>query len=166
MNSNRSLSDTINRKIIQAIFCAFFITLSTNCSSQTVRFDVTELVIETANGNRVNITAEIAETDEQRQRGLMERDKLDDGKGMIFIFSQDQMVSFWMKDTRIPLSIAFISADGDILEIRAMEPFNLSPVRSSRSVRFALEVPQSWFSRAGIAVGDRLLNSRDLTRRN
>jgi uncharacterized membrane protein (UPF0127 family) len=63
-------------------------------------------------------------------------------------------MSFWMKNTLIPLSIAFIATDGRIIEIKDMEPLNLSPVQSSRSVRYALEVPQGWFSRAGIGVGD------------
>jgi uncharacterized membrane protein (UPF0127 family) len=59
-----------------------------------------------------------------------------------------------MKNTFIPLSIAFIAADGRITEIRDMQPHDESPVRSSRSVRYALEVPQGWFGRAGVKPGD------------
>jgi uncharacterized membrane protein (UPF0127 family) len=59
-----------------------------------------------------------------------------------------------MKNTLIPLSIAFIASDGRIIEIKDMEPLNQSVVRSSRSVRYALEVSQGWFSRAGINIGD------------
>jgi uncharacterized membrane protein (UPF0127 family) len=61
-----------------------------------------------------------------------------------------------MKDTLIPLSIAFITHDGRILEIRDMRPGDLTPIRSSRSVRYALEVPQGWFGRMGIKPGDRV----------
>jgi uncharacterized membrane protein (UPF0127 family) len=61
-----------------------------------------------------------------------------------------------MKNTLVPLSIAYIAHDGRILDIFDMEPGNLNPVKSSRSVRYALEVPQGWFSRAGIVIGDKL----------
>jgi uncharacterized membrane protein (UPF0127 family) len=84
----------------------------------------------------------------------MNRKTLEDGRGMLFIFDRDQIMSFWMKNTLIPLSIAFISKDGRILEIRDMEPLNETPVRSSRSARYALEAPQGWFDRAGIKAGD------------
>jgi uncharacterized membrane protein (UPF0127 family) len=68
------------------------------------------------------------------------------------VFEKDEVLSFWMKNTTIPLSIAFISAEGRLLEIRDMEPLNLNSIRSSRSVRYALEVPQGWFTRAGIPL--------------
>lgn len=86
----------------------------------------------------------------------MFRDQLSDGRGMIFVFERDEILSFWMKDTRIPLSIAFIASDGRILEIRDMEPFSLASVSSSRSCRYALETPKGWFERAGAAVGDKV----------
>jgi uncharacterized membrane protein (UPF0127 family) len=85
----------------------------------------------------------------------MYRKSLDDGKGMLFVFDRDESLSFWMKNTLIPLSIAFIASDGRILEIRDMEPESLTPVHSSRSVRYALEVPQGWFDRAGVKPEDR-----------
>jgi uncharacterized membrane protein (UPF0127 family) len=87
----------------------------------------------------------------------MHRKKLPDGEGMLFVFERDEMLSFWMKNTLIPLSIAFIASDGRIMEIRNMEPGNLDPVRSSRSVRYALEVPQGWFDRVGLRAEDRLI---------
>jgi uncharacterized membrane protein (UPF0127 family) len=86
----------------------------------------------------------------------MYRKKINDGEGMLFIFEQDQVLAFWMKNTLVPLSIAYISGDGRIIEIYDMEPGNLMSVRSSRSVRFALEVPQGWFGRSGIEPGDKL----------
>jgi uncharacterized membrane protein (UPF0127 family) len=103
------------------------------------------------------IVAEIASTADERSRGLMERTKLPDGEGMLFVFEKDQTLSFWMKNTLIPLSIAYISSGGGILEIHDMKPQDLTPIHSSRSARYALEVPQGWFARAGIAVDDRLL---------
>jgi uncharacterized membrane protein (UPF0127 family) len=119
-----------------------------------------DLRIEKAGGSGApaRIRAEIARTDDERARGLMYREKLEDGEGMLFVFERDQLLSFWMKDTLIPLSIAYISSGGRILEIHDMIPRDLSPVRSSRSARYALEVPQGWFRRAGAEVGDRLVS--------
>jgi uncharacterized membrane protein (UPF0127 family) len=88
----------------------------------------------------------------------MFRKEVKDGEGMFFIFERDQVLSFWMKNTLVPLSIAYISRDGEILEIRDLEPGNLNPVVSSRSCRYALEVPEGWFGRVGIGPGDRLVS--------
>jgi uncharacterized membrane protein (UPF0127 family) len=131
---------------------------------QGARFKKAALVIETAARKQVTLDVEVAREPEQHEQGLMYRRSLADGAGMLFVFERDRILSFWMKNTSIPLSIAFISADGVILETRDMEPFNLAPVQSSRSARFALEVPQSWFSRAGISAGDRILGTHDLMR--
>jgi uncharacterized membrane protein (UPF0127 family) len=103
------------------------------------------------------IRTEIARTEDERAQGLMGRKTLPDGEGMLFVFERDQILSFWMKNTLVPLSIAFISSEGRILEIRDMRPQDLTPIQSSRSARYALEVPQGWFVRAGIAAGDYLL---------
>ena len=132
----------------------FFLFFLSSCQA-TEKFEKREITIDTA-GGRVPIIAEIARTDAQREQGLMFRKELNDGNGMLFIFERDQILSFWMKNTFIPLSIAYISHDGRILEIYDMEPESLEPVRSSRSARYALEVPQNWFDRAGIRIGDRL----------
>ena len=121
---------------------------------ETIEFTIT------GSSGDVIILAEIARTDEQRAQGLMHRQELKDGHGMLFVFERDQFLSFWMKNTYIPLSIAYISSGGRILEIYDMEPHNLSPISSSRSVRYALEVPQGWFDRVGIGTSD-ILNLRD-----
>jgi uncharacterized membrane protein (UPF0127 family) len=102
------------------------------------------------------LKAEIARTDDERSTGLMYRKNLPDGEGMLFIFDRDQVLSFWMKNTLIPLSIAFIAQDGRILEIRDMQSQSLNTIKSSRSARYALEVPQGWFGKVGVGPGDRL----------
>jgi uncharacterized membrane protein (UPF0127 family) len=122
------------------------------CSSQ--KFKTTLLSIEREDSTAVNITVEIARTDEERSTGLMRRKKLGDGEGMIFVFDRDQQLSFWMKNTIIPLSIAFIASDGRIIEIKDMYPNDTNSVKSSRSLRYALEVPQGWFRRANVKPGD------------
>jgi uncharacterized membrane protein (UPF0127 family) len=84
----------------------------------------------------------------------MNRKKIPDGTGMIFIFEQDQILSFWMKNTPHPLSIAYIDSKGKIRNIFDMTPYSLSSVVSTVSVRYALEVPQGWFKNNNIQVGD------------
>jgi uncharacterized membrane protein (UPF0127 family) len=113
-----------------------------------------EFTIKRADGETAGIRAEVARTVAERETGLMYRRSLADGEGMLFVFERDQMLSFWMKNTLIPLSIAYIAYNGRILEIHDMKPQDLTPVRSGRSVRYALEVPQGWFTRAGIRPGD------------
>ena len=134
-----------------------FFALFLSCSAQSLEsFEWRELTIEGRDGP-VSLMVELALSPAQRQQGLMHRTELPDGEGMLFVFDRDQILSFWMMNTFIPLSIAYISSDGRIVEIFDMEPLNLNPVRSSRSVRYALEVPQNWFQRAGLAPGDRVI---------
>jgi uncharacterized membrane protein (UPF0127 family) len=117
------------------------------------KLEASTIVIENEAGENITVNAEFARNAEEQRKGLMFRKKLEDGEGMLFIYERDQILSFWMKNTVIPLSIAFISRDGRILEIRDMSPQSLVPVKSSRSARYALETPQGWFTRANIAPG-------------
>lgn len=110
------------------------------------------------------LRVEIAATPEARSRGLMYRDNLSEDSGMLFIFPSDREVSFWMKDTSIPLSIAYLRHDGTILEIHDMQPFSLDPVPSGRPVRYALEVNQGWFERKAVRVGTRVVLPPELPR--
>ncbi|MDR2500524.1 MAG: DUF192 domain-containing protein [Treponema sp.] len=116
--------------------------------------EILAITIETARGAVIPLKVEAARTQAERNRGLMRRPSLAAGEGMLFVFDRDQVLHFWMKNTVIPLSIAFISSAGEVLEIRDMAPLDLTGVTSSRSARYALEVPQGWFSQAGIAPGD------------
>jgi uncharacterized membrane protein (UPF0127 family) len=136
----------------QSILWIFlFVTSCVNAENKPQAELITkELAISTG----ATVSAEIAATDGERAKGLMWRTALNDGAGMLFVYDRDIQMSFWMKNTLIPLSIAFISSKGEILEIRDMEPQDTRPVRSERSCRYALEVPQGWFSRAGIRPGD------------
>ncbi|MDR2608952.1 MAG: DUF192 domain-containing protein [Treponema sp.] len=141
-----------NAVFLQASLLLLFLSLS--CSA---RSSLLELEIKRADQTRVSVSVEKAETDAERSRGLMYRRSLDDGKGMLFIFEEDEILSFWMKNTFIPLSIAFIASDGRIVEIHDMEAEDLSTIRSGYPCRYALEVPRGWFGRAGIAPGDVVL---------
>jgi len=101
----------------------------------------------------VQMKVEIADTPEKRNQGLMFRRSLGEDEGMIFVFDKESKVSFWMKNTEIPLSIAFIAADGTIRQIEDMEPRSLASVPSYRNVLYALEVNLGWFERNGISPG-------------
>ena len=135
--------------IFLLIFAAF-----SSCSGLE-RFEKKQLVI-IGSGVTHTITAELARTEAQQSQGLMYRKRIKDGEGMLFISERDRILSFWMKNTLVPLSIAYIASDGRIFEIHDLQPGNLSSVVSSRSGRYALEVPQGWFKRAGIDVGDKI----------
>jgi uncharacterized membrane protein (UPF0127 family) len=124
------------------------------CSAQNAGLPKAAAAIVRTDGVSVPIELEIADDDASRQTGLMNRKELADGKGMLFVFEIDQPLSFWMKNTLVPLTIAFIASDGRILELRDMQPLSLAPVNSARSARYALEAPQGWFGRAGVAPGD------------
>ncbi len=100
------------------------------------------------------LMVEIARSKKQRQQGLMHRDKLDWNTGMLFIFENDKVVSFWMKDTKIPLSIAFIDKYGKVTDIFDMKPYSLEAVTSTEKCRYAIEVNKGFFEESGLAVGD------------
>lgn len=111
-------------------------------------------VLELPVGDKI-IHVELAITDTERQTGLMNRDEMPENHGMLFIFEKEQRLSFWMKNTRIPLSIAYINKKGKILEIYDMEPYSLESISSKRSsIKYALEVNKGYFGKSGIQVGD------------
>jgi uncharacterized membrane protein (UPF0127 family) len=105
-------------------------------------------------GERIPVQVEIADTGAERQTGLSGRTTLAEDAGMLFVFDQEQPLSFWMKDTLIPLSIAYISADGRIVDIQDMQPLDETPHPSAEPAQYALEVNQGFFTEQGVAVGD------------
>lgn len=105
------------------------------------------------------LTAEVAVTAQQQQTGLMHRRSLPPDHGMVFVFAQAQPVCMWMKNTLIPLSVAFIGADGRIVNLADMQPLTEDVHCAQGDVRYALEMPQHWFARHGVKPGDRV---RDL----
>lgn len=143
--------------MFSSIFLLFLV-VSCKADSEKAQniLPVKELTIENSEGKTITVQTEIAQTEEQHRKGLMFRKTLQDGYGMIFIYKIDQVMSFWMKNTYVPLSIAFISRDGTIIDIFDMEPESTIPINSTRSVRYALEVPQGYFSRTGIKSGDKV----------
>ncbi len=124
-----------------------------SCKANT-KLPVKNITITTLDGKQLSVKAEIAEKPEERNFGFMERKNIPDGTGMLFIFEKDQILSFWMKNTPHPLSIAYIDSKGKIRDIFDMTPFSEASIVSTVSVRYALEVPQGWYDKVGIKKGD------------
>ena len=99
---------------------------------------------------------EIANTFEKRKNGLMYRAELSKNSGMFFIWDSERFQCMWMKNTSLELNIAFISNQGEILEIFDMIPFSTESICSSRKVKYALEVNKNWFKENSINVGDKI----------
>jgi len=102
------------------------------------------------------IRAEVAMTPEQRQKGLMYRRDLGSHEGMLFVFDEAAPQCFWMRNTPLPLSIAFLADDGIIVNLADMKPFSDDSHCSARPVRYALEMNQGWFAKRGLKAGARL----------
>lgn len=103
------------------------------------------------------LQAEVAATPGTRERGLMFRYDLGEDQGMLFVFTEARRHSFWMKNTPLPLSIAFIDPKGVIINIRDMAPFTTDSHAADGDALYALEVNRGWFAQRGIRAGDRVL---------
>jgi len=103
-----------------------------------------------------NIVAEVARTPYERITGLMFRPSLAANEGMLFVFEQPGQQCFWMKNTLIPLSVAFIGDDGSVVNVDDMKPQTLDSHCSAKPVRFVLEMNEGWFAKRGIKAGSRL----------
>lgn len=113
------------------------------------------VLLQPATGEPVPVEVEIAATPEARQLGLMYRERLDPGKGMLFVFPQLAPQSFWMKNTKIPLDILFIDDAGKIVRLHARTtPFSESSLPSDTPVRYVLEVPGGYCAEHDIGEGD------------
>ena len=134
------------------IFLILFTFLFFSCSSQ--KLEVKNFTILNSEQKNILVKAEIADTYETRQKGFMERKNIPEGTGMIFVFEQDQILSFWMENTPTALSIAYITSNGKILNIFDMKPFSRASIKSTGYVRYALEVPKGWFKKNNINIGD------------
>lgn len=103
-----------------------------------------------------NIRAEVARSPQQQQVGLMHRHEMGANDGMLFVYPSAGRRCFWMKNTPLPLSIAFIADDGTVVNIENMAPLSLDSHCSAKPVRYALEMHQGWFAQRGVQAGSRL----------
>jgi uncharacterized membrane protein (UPF0127 family) len=144
-----------NKKTL--LILAALLAFSPLLSCKSKKLPVKDIKIICQDGREFTVSAEIAEKTEDRNHGFMERKNIPDGTGMLFVFERDQILSFWMKNTPHPLSIAYIDSKGKIRNIYDMTPYSLSSIVSTVSVRYALEVPQGWYKKNGITEGDTVL---------
>lgn len=121
--------------------------------------DRAPLVAETAGGER-SFTIEVADTDLKRSAGLMFRTAMADGHGMLFVFEQTRHLSFWMKNTPMPLDLIFIGEDGRVIATLPGEPFSTAPISPRVPARFVLELKAGTAQKTGIADGDRMRHPR------
>jgi uncharacterized membrane protein (UPF0127 family) len=117
---------------------------------------------ENFNIGKQAFTAWVADSDPKRAEGLMYVTKLPDDTGMLFVFDREQPLSFWMKNTLIPLSIGFLDTKGTLVDIQEMEPaksmvqVDVPTYHSRKPARFALEMSKGWFAKRKVAVGAKL----------
>ena len=102
------------------------------------------------------LSVELAVTPEERARGLMYRESLADDRGMLFVFEYSGRWGFWMKNTLIPLSIAFLDRDGTVINIENMQPHDTTVTMPQGEILYALEVNLGWFARHGVRAGSRI----------
>jgi uncharacterized membrane protein (UPF0127 family) len=145
--------------VLAALTMVAALLLATCGSSEAI--DRQPLTIIAANGTTARLMVEIADTPEKRQTGLMHRTELPPDTGMLFVIEPPGR-GFYMKDTRIPLTVAFIERCGAIVDFADLEPLSEEIKNTDKPYEFALEVDRGWFERNGIAAGDIVSLPRDL----
>ncbi len=139
---------------ILSCFAAFLLATAPLFSAVTAQ---PELPVTTLRIGAASIRAEVADDDSERSTGLMFRESLAAGSGMLFVMPSVGPASFWMQNTLIPLSIAFLDESGTIMEIHDLQPNSEKLVRSTFSrIAYALEMPQGWFGKNNIWPGERV----------
>lgn len=118
--------------------------------------EVWRIVFRNAKGEDVVLDCEVARSEKDKERGLMFRKFLGKNRGMIFVYEKPQELSFWMQNTVLPLSIAFIHADLFVSSLHDMKPMSLDIVVSEVPVLYAIETNQGWFKMNAILTGNRL----------
>jgi len=141
------------RHLLGALAAALVATVATGARAQG---EPQSLPTTTLTVGMHSIRAQLARSPEQRQIGLMYRKQMPTQEGMLFVFDQASPQCFWMRNTFIPLSIAFLADDGTVVNIADMQPQSDASHCSAKPVRFALEMNQGWFAKRGVKPGTRL----------
>lgn len=118
-----------------------------------------DVTLTSPKGDHVTVTAELARTEAEREQGLMYRTSLPHGSGMLFVFTEAQVLNFWMKNTKIPLDVLYFDSDGMFVSLQHMDPCTADPCPSYTSgspASFALEVPQGFSTKYNIGIGWKL----------
>lgn len=135
------------------VLLALFASLTASALAQQAQTDLQRVRLS---AGMYQIDAQIAQTPEQRQIGLMFRKEMPQTEGMIFVFEQPATQCFWMRNTLLPLTAAFVADDGRIVNLADMKPQTDDSHCSEEPVRFVLEMNQGWFARKNIKKGAKL----------
>lgn len=137
---------------------AILLLLTCTCARANPANDLCDITFINRSGKKVILSVEVADTDPERKRGLMFRKDLRWNRGMLFVFPVERNLNFWMKNTFLPLSIAYIDNRGVINEIYDMVPLDTSVTYPSRlPARYAVEANRGWFRKNGIFRGSRVI---------
>lgn len=137
------------------LFIGFFLALFSSACTEDMSATQGALYSLRIGDKKIRVEAAISET--EVRKGLMYRESLPPHQGMLFIFPKPMRLKFWMRNTSIPLDIAYIDEDGVIREIYPLQPHDLTGVQAKRhDLQFALEMNREWFKQNGIGVGDRI----------
>jgi uncharacterized membrane protein (UPF0127 family) len=142
------------RQFLAALACAFACGLATFASMAQDRAQSLPAIQLTAGFHLIR--AEVAQRPGERAIGLMHRPSMPANDGMLFVFEAPERQCFWMKNTLLPLSIAFLGDDGRIVNIEEMKPQSLDSHCSEKPVRYALEMNAGWFAKKGLKPGGRI----------
>jgi len=155
------------KNLINAILALCLIPISASSWAQLASPTGPQLTLPrvTLQAGMYQIDAQIASTEDQREVGLMFRPQMPQHEGMLFVFEQPAPQCFWMKNTILPLSAAFIEADGTIVNIEDMKPQTTDSHCSKKPVQFVLEMNQGWFAKKGLKAGTKLTGAPFGTRK-
>lgn len=158
MASNPTWDRRIGAIVMPALLSALavlalglFATRTAGCSKSDSGLPVIKVMV-----GDVSVRAEVASTDAQRARGLMYRRSMPKNNGMLFVYPSPEPLSFWMKNTYLPLTIAYIDKRGMIVHLEDMTPLTTASHPSPKPVPYALEMNKGWFADKGIEVGTRV----------
>ena len=141
------------KRIYLALFCVL---VACSGQAQTQGTPQTTLPRIKLQAGMFQIDAQVAQTPDQRGIGLMYRTEMPQHEGMLFVFEQPATQCFWMKNTVLPLTAAFVADDGTIVNLADMKPQTTDSHCSTQPVRFVLEMHQGWFAKKGLKAGSRL----------
>lgn len=151
------LQSTKNRhatpRMLMSLFMGLGALLTTAAHAQSAQVDLPR--VQLSAGMHL-INAQVAATPQQRETGLMHRSEMPSGEGMVFVFENASTLCFWMKNTLIPLTAAFIAEDGTIINLEDMKPMTTDSHCAKKPVRFVLEMNQGWFAKRGIKAGQKI----------
>lgn len=143
-------------RMLKRLLAAAALAVALPCAAQPLDGKPQSLPVSKIQVGPHAVSAEVAQTPDQRALGLMYRFSLPADHGMLFVFPEPQPLGFWMRNTYIPLSIAFIDADGRILNVEDMAPRDESSHPSRGAALYALEMRKGWFADKGVGAGTRV----------